>query len=384
MFRNVLLGGSALAGIAALALPANAGPVGSRDAMSVTLGGELRFNVALIDQDVSATAGRGYSFRVDESEIKINAKNTADNGIEYGVGIELNAGAGDAAAGSGAGVADEAFAFIDSESWGRVEMGDQDDATDRMHIAAHGILVGRAGADGDPADFIAFGSGSGIDSPGVDSTSDDTKLTYFSPRFAGFQLGGSLTPDSGQISGGPATSDSDADGDFENVFGLAVNYKGKFEDVGIEASLIGEFGDSETGTGADTEGEIETIGVGVNVTFAGFGLGAEYVDFAEKGVAAATRTAGGDAGSYYQLGASYQTGPWGVSLGWFDSSVSNPTGSGGDTDINIVSFDAAYDVAPGWDLMGSLHLVEADNINATAIEVNNDGTVFVITNRFKF
>jgi predicted porin len=378
MFKKVLLGGTALAGIAALALPANAGQVGSRDSMSVSLGGELRFNVALIDQDVSATVGRGYSFLVDESEIKINAKSTADNGIEYGVGIELNAGAGDGSA------ADEAWAFIDSDNWGRIEMGDQDDATDRMHIAAHGILVGRAGADGDPADFIRFGTGSGISGPGVDSTSDDTKLTYFSPRFAGFQLGGSLTPDSGQASGGSAVADSDSDGDFENVFGLAVNYNGKFDDFGIEASLIGEFGDSETATGAATEGKIETIGLGVNVTFAGFGLGAEYVDFAEKGVAAATRTAGGDAGSYYQLGASYQTGPWGVSLGWFDSSVSNPTGSGGDTDINIVSLDAAYDVAPGWELMASLHFAEADNINATAIEVDNDGTVFVISNQFKF
>jgi hypothetical protein len=104
------LGGTALAGIAALALPANAGQVGSRDSMSVSLGGELRFNVALIDQDVSATVGRGYQFRVDESEIKINAKSTADNGIEYGVGIELNAGAGDGSA------ADEAWAFIDSDN----------------------------------------------------------------------------------------------------------------------------------------------------------------------------------------------------------------------------------------------------------------------------
>lgn len=73
-----------------------------------------------------------------------------------------------------------------------------------------------------------------------------------------------------------------------------------------------------------------------------------------------------------------------MSLGWFDSSVTNPTGSGGDTDINIVSLDAAYDVAPGWELMASLHFVEADNINATAIEVDNDGTVFVISNQFSF
>lgn len=377
MFKQVLRGGTALAGIAILVVPAHAGQVGSKDSLSITLGGELRFNVGFIDQDVSAAVGRGYQFRVDESEIKIGAGNTADNGIEYGVNVELNAGAGD---GSNA---DEAYAFIDSGSWGRVEMGDQDDATDRMHIAAHEILVGRAGADGDAADFIAFG-GTAIDSPGVDSTSDDTKISYFSPRFAGIQVGGSLTPDSGETSGGAATADADNDGNFENVIGLAVNYKGKFDDLGIEASLIGEFGDSETAAGADTEGEIETIGVGINFTFAGFGVGAEYVDLAEKGVAQAARAAGGDAGDYYQLGASYRTGPWGVSIGWFESSVSNPTGSGGDTDVTIISLDAAYDVAPGWELMASLHLGEVDNMNATAVEVNNDGTALVISSEFKF
>lgn len=377
MFKQFLLAGTAIAGIAAMALPTSAGQVGSKDTMSVSLGGELRFNIGFIDQDVSAAAGRGYQFLVDESEVKIGAKNTADNGLEYGVNVELNAGAGD---GSNA---DEAWAFIDSASWGRIEMGDQDDATDRMHIAAHGVLVGRAGADGDPADFFGF-SGTAIDSPGVDSTSDDTKINYFSPRFIGVQIGASLTPDTGETSGGAATADADNDGDFENVIGLAVNYKGRFDDVGVEAGIIGEFGDSETATGADAEGEIETIGVGVNVTFAGFGFGAEYVDFAEKGIASATTAAGGDAGEYYQLGVSYSTGPWGVSLGWFDSSVSNPTGSGGDTDANIISLDASYVVAPGWELMAALHLAEVNNRNSTAAEVGNDGTVFVISNEFKF
>ncbi len=59
MFKQVLLGGTALMGVAALAMPAHAGSVGSKDTMSVTLGGELRFNVGFADQDVSAGRGRG-------------------------------------------------------------------------------------------------------------------------------------------------------------------------------------------------------------------------------------------------------------------------------------------------------------------------------------
>ncbi|MEP4377826.1 MAG: porin [Alphaproteobacteria bacterium] len=375
--KSLWLSTSALVGAAMIATPSMAGQVGSKDALSVTLGGEFRFQVGFVDQDVSATAGRGYQFKVDESEINIGAAATADNGLKYGVNIELNAGAGDASA------ADEAWAFVDSDNWGRVEMGDQDDATDRIFVESDDVLVGRAGPDGDVADFIAFGTGGGVAATGNTSTGDATKLTYFTPRFAGFQLGGSLTPDSGETSGGPATADADNDGDFENVFGIGANYEGKFDDVSFVVSLTGEFGDSETAAGADTEGELETIAVGATVNFAGFGLGAGYVDFAEAGQTAAAMAGGADSGSYYTIGGSYTTGPWGVSLNWFESTKSNTTGIS-DTDIQIVSLDVAYAVAPGWEINVSANTVSADNINATAVAVNNDGSVLIISNQFDF
>ncbi|MDA0785088.1 MAG: porin [Proteobacteria bacterium] len=377
MFKQVLLGGTALASVAVLALPANAGQVGSKDSMSVTLGGEFRFQVGLVDQDVSAAAGRGYQFKVDESEVKVKASNTANNGLKYGISIELNAGAGDGSA------ADEAYAFIDSADWGRVEMGDQDDATDRIYVESDDILVGRKGPDGDVVDYFSFGTGGGVSATGNTVTSDDTKITYFTPRFAGFQLGGSLTPDTGETSGGAATADADNDGDFENVIGIGANYSGKFDDVSFVVSLTGEFGDSETAAGADTEGELETIAVGATVNFAGFGLGAGYVDFAESGQTAANMAAGADSGSYYTLGGSYTTGPWGVSLNWFESTKANTTGIS-DTDIQIISLDVAYAVAPGWELNLSATTISADNINATAVPVNNDGTVVIISNQFDF
>lgn len=375
--KSFWLSTSALVGAAMIATPAMAGQVGSKDALSVTLGGDFRFQVGLVDQDVSATLGRGYNFIVDESEIHFGAEATADNGIKYGVNIELNAGAADGTA------ADEAWAFLDSDAWGRVELGDQDDATDRMFVESDDILVGRAGPDGDVTDFMSFGTGGGIAATGNTITGDATKVTYFTPRFAGFQLGGSLTPDSGAASGAGAVADSDADGDFENVFGIGVNYEGKFDDVSFVLSLTGEFGDSETATGADTEGDVETIAAGATVNFAGFGLGVGYVDLAEQGQTAAAMTGGADSGSYYTVGGSYSTGPWGVSLNWFESSKGNTAGIS-DTDIQIISLDVAYAVAPGWEVNLSANTVSADNINATAVPVNNDGTVVILSNQFNF
>ena len=374
--KTIWLSTSALVGVAMIATPALAGQVGSRDALSVTLGGEFRFQAALADQDVSTGVGRGYFFSVDESEIHIGAEATADNGIKYGVNVELNAGGNDGTA------ADEVWAFIDSASWGRIEMGDQDDATDRMFVESDDILVGRAGPDGDVGDYIAFGTGGGVAATGNTVTGDATKLVYFTPRFSGFQLGGSLTPDTGESSGGGAFTDSDADGDFENVFGIGANYTGKFDEVSFVLSLNGEFGDGETAAGAEA-GDVETISAGATVNFAGFGLGVGYVDLAEQGQTTAAMAAGADSGSYYTIGGSYKTGPWGVSLNWFESSKSNTTGIS-DTDIQIISLDVAYALAPGWEINVSANLAEVDNMNATAVPVNNDGSVLIISNQFDF
>ena len=89
--KNLWLSTSALVGAAMIATPSLAGQVGSKDSMSLTLEGEFLFQIGILDQDVSAAAGRGYQFKVDESEIVIGAESTADNGIKYGVSIELNA-----------------------------------------------------------------------------------------------------------------------------------------------------------------------------------------------------------------------------------------------------------------------------------------------------
>jgi len=127
--KKTLLASSALVGAALIAAPAYAGTVGSKDAMSVNVSGMLWFSVALADEDISAGRGRGYRFQINESEVHVNARNTADNGISYGVSLELNGGAGE-------GGTDEAWVFLSSDSWGRLELGDQDDATNRMRLGS--------------------------------------------------------------------------------------------------------------------------------------------------------------------------------------------------------------------------------------------------------
>lgn len=380
MFKKVLLGSTILAGAVAYAGTASAGQVGSGDNLEVKLSGFVRLNTATFGQDESAGRGRGYDFNIDDAEIRIDARNTADNGLQYGATVEMEVNTDSTKN------ADEVWAFV-SGDFGRVEFGDQDDATDRMFLDSVRILVGRAGPDGDVADYFRFGEA--IGESGADETSDATKITYFSPRFSGFQFGISHTPDDGAA--GASFSERDDDGDFEKVWGVAVNFVETFGDFKVGASAGYEFGDGNVDTssspntvgGTDAE-DLETLSVGLNLEYGGFAFGAGYVDFGDGGVTTAERRAGADGGEYISVGAAYSSGPWGISANYFTSEKDQVSGAGGSSDADIYSLDGEYSVAPGWKLMLSANYVEAENINASEPKVDNDGHVVILSNQFSF
>lgn len=392
--KKTLLASTALVGAALLAAPASAGTVGSKDALSVTLGGTLWFSVSVYDEDVSAGRGRGYRFGVNESEVYVKAQNTADNGITYGVDIELNAGAADGSA------ADEAFAFLDSDSWGRLELGDQDDATNRMRLGSQNAHKGLGGPTGSLGTTLTlFGQSApapyGGESIGARAdwdnnvTGDATKAIYFTPRFSGFQLGASWTPDSGTTSGTGGLVDADNDGDRENVLSLGANYVGKFGDVGVGISATGMWGDDETATGAE-DSDIEIWGVGGKIDFAGFTLGAHYNDFGETFTTLANARNGADGGSTWSVGLGYQAGPWGVSAWYTDHSRDNantsPAGAR-ESELKRWGLGAGYTVAPGWLLRADIEVFSHDNISngtGTGTTTDNDGRGFMLTNMFIF
>ncbi len=389
--KKTLLATTAIVGATLLAAPANAGTVGSRDNFAVTVGGVLWFSAYLRDEDAGATNGRGYGFTVSESEVHINARATADNGIKYGVSIELNGGAADSATANadGGGVADEAWAFIDSDAWGRIELGDQDDATNRMQIGAWNATKGAGGPFGGLGDLNTVFDGNGADNLisradwQVFTSSDATKATYFSPRFSGFQIGASWTPDSGESAGGGAVSDSDSDGDFENVLGLSANYVGNFDDVAVGLSAGWETGSDETAGGAEQE-DLSIWGVGGRVGFAGFTIGAHYRDYGDSLLTAAQTAGGADAGNQYSVGVGYQAGPWGVSAWYLKGEKDNTNAR--ETEVTRYGLGAGYAVAPGWALRAELTFNNIENPSTAAAggTVDNDGKGFLLVNRFVF
>jgi outer membrane protein OmpU len=388
--KKTLLASSALVGASLLAAPAMAGTVGSKDAMSVTLGGTLWFSVGIYEEDVSAGRGRGYRFGVNETEVYVSASNTADNGIKYGVNIELNSGGAD---GSGA---DEAWAFLDSDQWGRLEMGDQDDVTNRMSLGSQNAHKGLGGPAGGLGANLALFGGFGAEAMGARTdwdnvtTSDDTKVSYFSPRFGGFQLGASLTPDTGITAGTGGLTDTDNDGDFENVVSLGANYVAKWGDVGLGLSLTGQWGDDESASGsALAQEDLAIWHFGGKVDFAGFTIGAHYNDFGETAITAANAALGADAGDAWSVAVGYSSGPWGISAWYTEHDKDNSSAVAGATSSELTRWGIGmgYTVAPGWLLRGDLEFISHDNITdgtGTGTTTDNDGAGFLLTNMFMF
>jgi outer membrane protein OmpU len=383
--KKTLLASSALVAASLLAAPAMAGTVGSRDSMAVTVGGTLWFAFQLVDEDVSAGQGQGYGFKVNESEIHVGASNTADNGIKYGVNVELSGGGADATS------ADEAYAYIDSDVWGRLELGDQDDVTNRMMLGSWNAHKGLGGPFGGLGMLL-----SGWESLGAANlmsradhqaltSGDDTKASYFSPRFGGFQVGASLTPDTGVNAGTTGLLDTDNDGDYNNVLGLAANYVGKFDDIGVGLSVFYETGDDVNVTGVNNSAEIEDLeilGIGGNISTAGFTFGAHYRDLNNSEMTAAQVAAGASAGEQWSVGLGYQAGPWGVSV-WYLDAERNAATSAVTTEVTRLGFGAGYTVAPGWLLRADLEFLSHDNIGGVAT-TDNDGRGFLLTNMFIF
>ena len=113
--KKVLLGSTAVIGAAMMfAAPASA-------EWETTIGGFLKAEGWIGDQDVDDAKPRGYSFGNDDFELQIKARNTSDNGLTYGVTLELE---NDFAS-------DEAYLYIGSD-WGQITLGAQDGATDAM------------------------------------------------------------------------------------------------------------------------------------------------------------------------------------------------------------------------------------------------------------
>jgi hypothetical protein len=326
-----------------------------------SLGGDMEIQAGFTDQDVDLP-DRGYDF-LTSTEIHFNFRGEADNGLKYGAQVQLEADQG------GTNNADEVWTWLEGD-WGRVQLGDQDGADSQMAYNAGLTQAGSGGIDGDVDDWFE-NVGNAVSSPEIEDTSDHTKITYYTPRIFGIQLGASLTPQTGSKGQDVANDDPDVnDDEFENHLGLGVNYKETFNEVELGLSLTGGIADA---VGHDHE-DFASWSVGGFVDYMGINLGASYGD---NGDTRGENNGSVDDDFFYDVGIGYSKGDWDASIGYLHSEFKH-----GSTDDEFDNFavSGGYEYAPGLYAYFDLMFVRADSDGTQ----DNDGTVLIIGHELNF
>lgn len=414
--KKVLLATTAL-GVFTAGTALAAGP-------TVTVGGHADFQAAIADQDglfESTNAGsaavvantRDTRFRQD-AEVHFKIDGTADNGIGYGGVLELitnqNGGADDA---SGDVNTDKSYIYLES-GLGRAELGSNASATQALKVDASSFARGTGGIAGDFYKFIDLGgvmntagtvrTATGFivtpDLPsvalpgarqGVDGvngtaagtvaavTEDANKITYYTPRIQGFQGGISYTPDAGDL-GNAAADTGEVSGDLEEVWNLGVNYEGEYNNVGIAASIVGEWADKEKEAVGSTVvyDDSQAYEFGLALNYAGFTIGGSWADIEEYGAVAAQN----DEGEYWTAGAAYEYGPFAASVTYLDSENGDDAATGNENEFQNLVVGADYQLAPG--LVPYVEVSFFDTDDGVSTTIDNDGTLVLLGTGLNF
>jgi predicted porin len=378
--KKNLLGCTALIGAAVIA---GAGALAA-EAPEWQLGGNMNFQFYWIDQDYNtalleasgATTGgdpvshlwisarnnpnapgfqdHGWYFGVDEAELALNVSGTADNGLNYGFKVEIQTNTSDGV------VADEARISL-SGAWGTLQLGDEDGAEDTMNYGGEDLMGATGGFDGDFDDVLMrnhriFTGQQQWAAPSYPTiagdTGDSTKVTYYSPRFSGFQVGASITPTPNQ--GDTFKSDRG----WENHYGIGANYDFSFGDLLIRASAVYSAASSTVTWLNDTA----AWSVGGTVGWGPFSLGGNYTDNSDSG----TRTIDAEGltseSSYWSVAAGFETGSMYFALGYFSSAreFNGPAAAVwgmDDSTMETISLTADYTAAPGLGFYAEIDLI---------------------------
>ncbi len=375
MMRNSLLATTAIVGASMLGVAA----AEASDPPELRLDGFLRFEAKFIDQDVTVGRARAIHFESDDAGFNMNADATADNGLKYGLKIEIDTDAAQA------GVDELRIRF--SGDWGILDLGDDDGAEDSMAYGGENMMTAGGGYDGGAASSFnnlgVRGFGPNLGEGGGDS-GDASKITYYTPRVSGVQLGVSYTPDTGNnLASNISASDTQ---DLVHHVGVGLNYVEKFGDVDFRLHGITGFGqvdDDLNDTIEDGHGYMVGLGLG----WMGWKLGLGYGD---GGDGLQTKAGNQTNPEWISTGLGYTTGPYTFGAGYLHSSARRANELLDTT--NFWAVMAQYTVAPGLIAYAEVDYIDVNSAASTitstdglgTIQDDNDAVVFQVGTRVTF
>ncbi len=379
--KKILLGTTALVAVGLLA-----GPALASDPLKVTVGGNVVTGFYVVDADnVGPVATQDTKVAVVARNIDIIAEGTLDNGMTAGVDAKLMLGSDfsnstSAANSNGFATFRQLFAYLEG-GFGRFEIGGTDGAAYKMHYTSPWFVPGN-GVDS-PNIYNASASAPGFVRASTFSlmATNANKVSYFTPRLAGFQLGASYTPDATQnnvtANGLNNKIDPTAGSTIQQVFEIAANYAGTFG--GVDVGVDGFYTSGQT---ARAGSDPEEYGFGANLGYAGFTLGgAWYQNNDMLPTNAPSQARNNRNAQVWTVGLSYATGPWTVGAAYLDSQDDSgaPVPS-----VNFDNSNTSYQVGGGYslgsgvDLGLDLQLNQIDN-GTVSYDAKSAGLVLAVS-----
>jgi predicted porin len=316
----------------------------AEDGIKLGLGGYMNnyFGVGSSDPD----DGTDYAPTgiYSDGEIHFLGSFTADNGITFGANVQLEA------FGDTGDTIDEDFGYIEG-GFGRVLFGSENTAAYLMHYAAPS--VGAPINSGWVTSFVPQPSGhnAGFRTTGlstfIDIGNDENVLTYFTPRMFGFQVGVTYAPAvvfTGNGKDFPVYANEDTE--YNNGLAVGVNFVESFGSVDLAVSGGWRHASApDAAVGADpSPPDMNQVSIGANIGFGGFTIGGSYANELDGRVTAAGVSTEGQS---YDIGLSYNTGPWTVGAAYIHGEVAGLRANSDDDEMDAIRAAVEYAVGPG-------------------------------------
>lgn len=401
-----------LAGCAAVALAMGSGAANAQAKFEVKVGGDVFWEWGWVDQD--RDAGLRSTEMRNRFRVNIIPSAKADNGLEYGARIRIRADNNNA---NGRTLTqDRAYIFAQG-GFGQVRLGTSNTFNDETivsrpidylpfglfdqalaHIGGSQALgatgvAANAGADIAGGNLVTLNAGS-MAWPTFGDVA--TRVVYFSPRIAGFQLGASYTPrnDDSQnsvnrLKTGTATATSTFQSSMQDLWEVGANYDAKFGGFGVKAGAgyYGGQASDAVGGGASFK-DLRAWQAGLQVSFAGVALGGSYTDFGKSGLNKSSAIAPfQERANVWQLGAQYTLGPIVVGAGWSRGQDSGSVTVAGKRKLDVYEVGASYTVAPGFAVQAQYDYFKADSdlpFTAATGDRDDKGSIVILRTTLAF
>jgi predicted porin len=351
---------------------AAAAPASAQD-WNLDWGGFYNQHIAFGDIS-SSVAAPGVEFDGDAldlhqtAEIIFTPSVTLDNGLTFGVNIQIE--------GQNGTNIDESYMSISSDTFGRLDVGSENSAGYKMMTGApsvHSMFINSPSSSA----FIPFtgtGTALGFRQAGLSSytevagNNDVPRITYYTPSFNGLTLGVSYAPEGTTNAGSSYSLNRNAV--LTDIFDIGVGYSQSFG--AADVTLAARWGTGNTPSVAPGASDPETWGIGFNVGFNGITIGGSYNENDNDDTLIATGAFGDSEG--WSFGVSYDApGPWSFSAETYQSETDLVNVAGGKLDREAYAIAASRDLGPGvdWDIY--IVMEERDNNQTAGTDV--EGTV---------